>query len=215
MSGYTLVIGNKNYSSWSLRAWLALRQTGAAFTEKVIPLDRDDTAEAIRQWSPAGKVPVLRDGDLTVWDSLAIGEYLAEQVPNAGLWPREAQARAVARSAAAEMHAGFPALRRDMPMDVRRRTSQTPSAEVAADIARICELWADCRTRFGAGHGDFLFGGFTLADAFYAPVASRFVTYGVDLPEPARAYVDAIMATPAMRAWAEAAAAEPWVIADP
>lgn len=215
MARFTLVIGNKNYSSWSLRAWLALWQTGAAFDEVVIPLDRDDTAEAIRQWSPAGKVPVLRDGDLTVWDSLAIGAYLAEQFPDAALWPREPRARAVAMAAAAEMHSGFTALRRDMPMDVRRRTQQTPGSDVAADIARICDLWAECRARFGEGGGDFLFGGFTLADAFYAPVASRFVTYGVDLPATARAYVDAVMATPAMRAWADAAAAEPWVIDDP
>jgi glutathione S-transferase len=215
MARFTLVIGNKNYSSWSLRAWLALRQTGAAFDEVVIPLDRADTAQAIQQWSPAGKVPVLIDGDLTVWDSLAIGEYLAEQYPEAGLWPSDAAARAVARSAAAEMHSGFAALRRDMPMDVRRRTARTPSRDVAADIARICALWHECRARFGGGHGDFLFGDFTLADAVYAPVASRLVTYGVELPDTARAYVDAIMAAPAMRAWADAAAAEPWVIDDP
>jgi glutathione S-transferase len=215
MARFTLVIGNKNYSSWSLRAWLALWQTGAAFDEVVIPLDRDDTAEAIRQWSSAGKVPILRDGDLTVWDSLAIGEYLAEQFPDAGLWPREREARAVARCAAAEMHSGFAALRRDMPMDVRRRTVQAPSADVAADIARICALWAECRARFGEGRGDFLFGDFTLADAFYAPVASRFVTYGVELPDTAQSYVDTVMATPALRAWADAAGQEPWVIADP
>jgi len=215
MARFTIVLGNKNYSSWSLRAWLALWQTGAPYDEVVIPLERDDTAEAIRQWSPAGKVPVLRDGDLTVWDSLAIGEYLAEQIPSAGLWPQASRARALARSAVAEMHSGFAALRRDMPMDVRRRTHQTPSAEVATDIARNCDLWAECRARFGQGHGEFLFGDFTLADAVYAPVASRFVTYDVELPATARAYVDAVMATPAMRAWAEAAAAEPWVIDDP
>lgn len=215
MSRIQLVIGNKNYSSWSLRAWLALCQTGVDFDEVVIPLDRPETPDAIRQWSPSGKVPLLRDGELTVWDSLAIGEHLAERFPGAGLWPREQSARATARSAAAEMHSGFAALRRAMPMDVRTRAPKAPEPDVAGDIQRICDLWADCRERFGRGHGEFLFGPFTLADAFYAPVASRFLTYGVELSGTARAYVEAVMATPAMRAWAAAAAEEPWVIADP
>ena len=215
MADLTLVIGNKNYSSWSLRAWLALHQTGRHFDEVIIPLDRPDTPAAIRTWSPAGKVPVLHDNDLIVWDSLAIGEYLAEKDPGAGLWPADPRARAMARAAAAEMHAGFTALRAAMPMDVRRRTAQTPDAAVAEDIQRICALWQECRSRFGEGHGRYLFGPFTLADAFYAPVASRFVTYGVALPDTARAYVDTVLAHPGMIAWAEAAAAEPWVIADP
>jgi len=214
MADTQLVIGNKNYSSWSLRAWLALAQTGLPFDEVVIPLDRPDTADAIHAYSPAGKVPVLQDGELTVWDSLAIGEYLVERAPDAGLWPADASARAFARSATAEMHSGFAALRREMPMDVRTRAPKTPDAAVRADIDRIVAIWDDCRARFGDG-GPFLFGPFTLADAAYAPVASRFVTYEVALPATARAYVDAVMAHPPMRDWGAAAAAEPWVIDDP
>lgn len=215
MTDPTLVIGNKTYSSWSLRAWLALKATGAAFEEAVIPLDRPDTAAAIAAWSEAGKVPVLRHGDLTVWDSLAIGEYLAELYPAAGLWPSGRPSRALARSVVCEMHDGFTALRREMPMDLGRSYPKTPSEPVAADIARICRIWEICRRQPSAADGPFLFGDFTLADAFYAPVASRFITYNVTLSPIARSYVETIMAMPEMRAWYAAAAEEPWVIQDP
>lgn len=215
MSALTIILGNKNYSSWSLRAWLALRQTGQPFEEVVIPLDRPETQSSIRTWSPAGKVPILRHGEMIVWDSLAICEYLAETWPEAGLWPADPAARAAARSAAAEMHAGFQALRTALPMDVRAEAPRHYGEDVGADIARICDLWSECRTRFGERHGDFLFGPFTIADAFYAPVASRFATYKVSLPQLAARYVEAVMAHPAMLDWQQAAAREPWVIQNP
>jgi len=215
MSALTIILGNKNYSSWSLRAWLALRQTGQPFEEVVIPLDRPETQSSIRTWSPAGKLPILRHGEMIVWDSLAICEYLAETWPEAGLWPTDAAARAAARSAAAEMHAGFQALRTALPMDVRAEAPRDHGEAVGADIARICDLWSECRTRFGDGQGDFLFGPFTIADAFYAPVASRFATYKVSLPQLAARYVEAVMAHPAMLDWQQAAAREPWVIENP
>ena len=215
MAELSITLGNKNYSSWSLRGWLALKQTGAAFAERVVPLDRPGIREQLLAASPSARVPVLQHGDLTVWDSLAIGEYLAERFPEATLWPAETAARAVARAVTAEMHAGFAALRRDLPMDLRNRYPGRDLAPgTARDIARIVEIWQDCRTRFGAG-GDFLFGAFSLADAAYAPVVSRFVTYDVALPEVAAAYRDAVMAWPAMREWAAAAEAEPWVIDSP
>ncbi len=215
MAALTIVLGNRNYSSWSLRAWLALRQTGQPFEEVVIPLDRPETQSSIRTWSPAGKVPILRHGEMIVWDSLAICEYLAETWPEAGLWPSDPAARATARSAAAEMHAGFQDLRRALPMDIRAEVPRDYSEAVGADIARICDLWSECRTRFGDAHGDFLFGPFTIADAFYAPVASRFATYKVALPQLAARYVEAVMAHPAMLDWQQAAAREPWVIENP
>jgi glutathione S-transferase len=219
MPEFTITLGNKNYSSWSLRGWLALKQTGAAFDEIVIPLDRPDTKGKLLAASGSARVPVLRHGELTVWDSLAIGEYLAELFPEAGLWPAASEARAVARAVTAEMHAGFAALREHLPMDLRgrdpargRKAGAMPA--VAGDIARIAEIWEDCRTRFG-GAGDFLFGGFSLAEAAYAPVASRFVSYGIELPKVAAAYRDAVMAWPAMGEWLAAAREEPWVIDSP
>jgi glutathione S-transferase len=215
MAELTITIGNKNYSSWSLRGWLALKQTGAAFAEVVVPLDRPDTKERILAAGPSGRVPVLRHGTLTIWDSLAIGEYLAERFPQAGLWPADAEARAVARAVTAEMHAGFAALRDHMPMDLRGHypgLGRGPG--VAEDIARVLDIWEDCRARFGRG-GDYLFGGFSLADAAYAPVVTRFVTYEVSLEGPAAAYRDAVLAWPALEAWTAAARAEPWVIESP
>lgn len=212
MTEFTIVLGNKSYSSWSLRGWLALKQTGASFEEIVIPFRQADSRERILAQSPSGRVPVLRHGGLTVWDSLAIGEYLAERFPDAGLWPSDPAARAVARAVTAEMHAGFTALRRGLPMDLRSRHpgfALTP--RVGDEIARITALWQDCRSRFGS-HGDFLFGGFTLADAAYAPVVTRFVTYDVALGGTAAAYRDAVLAWPAMVEWTEAGLAEPWVI---
>ncbi len=205
MSRLTIVIGSKRLSSWSLRGWLALKLSGARFDEVVIPLDQPSTRQRILEHSPAGRVPILKDGAVTVWESLAICEYLAERSPKAGLWPEGAEARAHARVVAAEMHAGFADLRRDMPMDCPARRpgeGQTPGA--LADIARVTEIWRDCRRRFGSG-GDFLFGRVGAADAMYAPVVSRFVTYDVPLDEVSAAYRDAVLALPAMREWLAAA----------
>ena len=211
MPDYQLIIGNRNYSSWSLRAGLVMAASGADYDETVIPLDRRETRAEILAHSPARTVPVLKCGELTVWDSLAIAEYLAETFPEARLWPVDAEARTIARAVTAEMHAGFRPMRMHMPMDMsHRHSSPSPMLDgVAEDIVRVIAIWEDCRSRFGGG-GDFLFGRFTIADAFYAPVASRFRTYGVPLRGAAAAYVETIFAYPAMAAWAEAAAAEPW-----
>ncbi|MGA9165484.1 MAG: glutathione S-transferase family protein [Thiobacillus sp.] len=201
MPHLTLVIGNKNYSSWSLRPWLVLRQAGIPFEEVRIPLYRPESAAALAAWSPSGKVPALHDADIRVWDSLAICEYLAERFPEHHLWPADAAARAVARSVSAEMHAGFDALRQNMVMNIRGRypdKGRTP--ECLADIERILAIWTDCRARFGSG-GDFLFGRFGIADAMFAPVVLRFQTYGLALAGAARDYADAILALPALQAW--------------
>ncbi len=212
MTDLTLVLGNKNYSSWSLRGWLALKQTGAEFDELVIPLYRDDYQVEIRRHSPSGRVPVLRHGDVTIWDSLAIGEYLAEVFPESGLWPRDRVARATARAAAAEMHAGFAALREHLPMNIRGRfPDRGVTPEVQQEINRITALWRDCRTRFG-GDGSFLFGDFTIADVMYAPVVTRFHTFAIDLDETSSTYCAAVRAWPAMVEWAAASADEPWIV---
>lgn len=214
MDKLTLVIANKAYSSWSLRPWLALKHVGAAFEEVVIPLRLPETAASIARWSPAGKVPVLRHGAVTVWESIAIIEYLAELFPEAHLWPADPVARAYARTISAEMHAGFVPLRSNMTMNLRRRLpGRGRSAEVEKDIARITAMWRDCRARFGHS-GAFLFGAFSNADAMYAPVVTRFETYGVDLDAECRAYADAVLGLPAMQAWYADAAAEPWTIAE-
>jgi glutathione S-transferase len=207
-----LVIGNKNYSSWSLRAWLAAKATGLSFEEILIDLDAPDTAARIRAHSPSGRVPALIDGDVTVWDTLAIAEYLAEIAPEAGLWPADRAARAMARSISAEMHSGFTALRGHLPMNIRREPRPRPlTPAVESDIARITGIWRAARAAHGAG-GPFLFGRFTIADAFYAPVASRFVTYGVGLGSVEQAYVDALFDHAHMRDWVEAARRETWVV---
>jgi glutathione S-transferase len=201
--GYTLYIGNKNYSSWSLRPWLVLRQAGIPFEEKVVSLRKDADKPLRMARLPAGRVPVLEHEGLVVWDSLAIAEYLAERHP--GLWPEDAAARARARSISAEMHSGFMALREGMSMDVRaRRPQRRRSPAMLADIARVERIWRETRERFGGG-GDLLFGRFTFADAFYAPVAFRFQTYGVALEGVAGAYGRALLALPAMREWEAAA----------
>jgi len=209
-----LIIGNKNYSSWSLRPWIAMTMAGIAFEEEVIPLYEPGSPERVRRYSPAGKVPVLIDGDLRVWESLAILEYLAERFPQAGLWPDEVAARAHARVVASEMHAGFAALRRACPMNFWLPPRPRPlSDEARADVRRIEALWADCRARFGQdGGGPFLFGRFGAADAMYAPVVARFFNYDVAVSDVTRAYMDAVMATPAWRAWRAAALQEPWVM---
>ena len=217
MPDITIVLGNKNYSSWSLRPWLALKHAGAAFDEVVIPLYRDGSKEKILSWSPAGKVPILRHGDIIVWESLAICEYLADGFPAALLWPQDRGPRAVARSVSTEMHGGFATLRQNLPMDMSRRHPGAERIEKAqADIDRVTTIWRECRQCFGAAgatvKGPFLFGGFTIADAMYAPIATRFLTYGVTLDPVCAAYVDAVMDLPAMREWGAAAAAEPWVI---
>ena len=205
-----LIIGNKNYSSWSLRAWLAMKVAGIAFEEHRIPLYGPGAKEQILAFSPAGKVPCLIDGETRVWDSLAICETLAEKHPE--LWPRDAAARALARSVSAEMHSGFADLRTHMSMNVRRRhpgKGRTP--ESLADVARIIAIWSECLERYGMRanpDGAFLFGRFTIADAMYAPVVLRFRTYEVELPSACRAYANAVLALPAMRAWIAAAEAE-------
>ena len=208
----TLIIGNKNYSSWSLRPWIAMRVAGIGFDEIVIPLYEPGSRERALTYSPTGKVPALADGDIRVWESLAILDHLADIVPQAGLWPSDARARAHARAVAAEMHSGFAALRRHCPMNMwRPPKTRDLTAEAAADVARVEVIWTDCRTRFGKD-GPFLFGAFGAADAMYAPVVSRFHTYGVQVGPVAQAYMAAIMALPAWQEWRAAALLEPWVM---
>lgn len=193
MAEPVLVVGNKNYSSWSLRAWLAMKVLGVPFREVRIPLYGPESKRALLEYSPAGKVPCLVDGEVRVWDSLAILEYLAERHP--ALWPADAALRARARSISAEMHSGFPNLRQHMCMNIRKRhpgKGRTP--EVLAEIARIVALWSEAR-------GPFLFGAFGAADAMYAPVVLRFRTYAVELPPVCRAYADAVLALPALQQW--------------
>jgi len=201
MTNLTLVIGTKKFSSWSLRPWLALKQAGLPFEEVEIELRQPQTRDEILRHSPSGKLPVLKVGDVAVWDSLAICEYVAERACAHPMWPEHRPTRAVARAVSAEMHSGFAALRRDLPMDVGlRRTDFQPGEEAAADIARIIEIWRDCRARFGAG-GPFLFGPFSLADAMFAPVVFRFQSYGVALDAVCSDYLRAMLALPAMREW--------------
>jgi glutathione S-transferase len=214
MSSLTIAVGNKNYSSWSLRAWLALEQTGAPYQEVVVPLGLPVTRSSILAQSPSGRVPALRHGDVLVWDSLAIAEHLAEAFPEARLWPHDRAARATARSVSAEMHSGFAGLRSAMPMNVRARFpgyGRTPAS--LQDIERVRALWSDCRSRFGTG-GPYLFGCFSIADAMYAPVVFRFRTYGVALDPGQQAYFDAMLAHPGMQKWAQAAEKEPWTLDD-
>jgi glutathione S-transferase len=203
----TLYVGSKRYSSWSLRPYLALAHTGAAFETRTILLDQADTKANIAKVTAAGRVPVLHDDQLVIWDSLAICEYVNELSPQAQLWPADRASRARARSIASEMHSGFAALRTHMPMDLgatKPGVGRTP--EVLADIARITQIWRD---RLAASKGPFLFGAFGTVDAMFAPVTTRFVTYGVDLDAPCRAYVDAMHALPAMKQWHADAAIEP------
>jgi glutathione S-transferase len=209
MSARTLYLGNKNYSSWSLRPWLVLRHAGLAFDEVIIPLDRPDTDTRIRAASPAGRVPILHDGELVIWDSLSICEYAAELAPAAGLWPDDRGERARARSVSSEMHSGFAAMRGSLCMNIRRPPSPVPSdAAVDADIARIVALWTECRRRSHRA-GDFLFGRFTIADAMFAPVVTRFRSYAVPITGPAAEYAEAMSRLPLLQEWVAAAVDEP------
>ncbi|TMJ39490.1 MAG: glutathione S-transferase family protein [Alphaproteobacteria bacterium] len=213
MAKLHLIIGNKNYSSWSLRPWMALSMAHIPFDETVISLRAPQTKKRILEHSAAGKVPVLHHGKLTVWESLAILEYMAEIFPDKRLWPVGKAARAAARSMASEMHCGFAALRNACPMNLRRqRLAIVLADEVRSDIARIDALWRDCRRAHG-GKGRFLFGGFSNADAMFAPVVTRFDTYDIKVSPESRAYMDAVLATPAFQAWKTAALQETWTIA--
>ena len=208
----TLIVGNKNYSSWSLRPWIAMKAAGIAFDEIVIPLYEPGSCEEILKYSPTGKVPVLIDDNQHIWESLAILEYLAEKFRATGLWPRDAQARAHARAVAAEMHAGFQPLRKNCPMNLWLPPKKRPVPdEVAGDVRRVDALWNECRSRFGQG-GPFLFGAFGAADAMYAPVVSRLHSYGLDVGEVSRRYMDAVMSLPAFIEWLAAALKDPWVM---
>ncbi|BBK30939.1 glutathione S-transferase [Stella humosa] len=212
MADLTIYIGNKNYSSWSLRGWLMVKASGIEFDEVVIALDEPTTRETIVRHSPSGRVPAIRHGDRVVWDTLAIGEYLAEQVPAAGLWPADQGVRAIARAVSSEMHSGFEAMRAHFPMNMRSTfPDRYPTGDAQADINRIAAIWRDCRRRFG-GAGEFLFGEFTIADAMFAPVCSRFRTYKIEMDEVGQAYCDAIWNWPAMQEWLQAARKEPMVI---
>ena len=211
-----LIIGNKVYSSWSLRGWLAVKHSGLAFEEMVVPLYDDAWAQRRKgpEFAPAnGKVPILWDGDIAVWESLAIIDYLDEKTGGErGFWPNDMAARALARSISAEMHAGFVPLRQNHSMNLRKQYAAHPLLpEVEADVARITALWAEARTRFGGG-GDFLFGAWSAADIMFAPVVTRLLTYAIPLPGAAAAYCAAVMAHPHMVEWANAAQAETWVI---
>ena len=221
MAEFTIYLANKNYSSWSLRGWLMLKLSGAAFAEVVIPLRQEATRDSILRRTPAGKLPTLvhdkPGGPITVWESLAIGEYLAELFPAAGLWPQDPAARAHARAISNEMHAGFLPLRRHFPMNMRGIFDRESNPEVQEDIERLAAIWRDARRRFGQssnekGGGQFLFGSLTIADAMFAPVVSRFRTFKIPLDAEAEAYAKAITAWPAYQEWLAAARAEPWTI---
>jgi glutathione S-transferase len=211
MSELELIIGNKNYSSWSLRPWLALKVAAIPFREQLIPLYLEDSKRKLLAISPAGHVPVLRSGRLLVWESLAICETAAEMFPEKELWPSSAEARGHARAISNEMHAGFAALRSEMTMNVRLRKRLQPSDETRADIARVAAIWEDCRKRYGS-EGEFLFGRFSIADAMYAPVVSRFESYGVDLTGTSADYAATIRALPEYQAWCAAGREEPWTV---
>ncbi|MCT8972665.1 glutathione S-transferase family protein [Microbaculum marinisediminis] len=208
----TLVIGNKNYSSWSLRPWLAMRHFEIPFEEVLIPLDQPDTKTRILAQSPGGKVPVLKDGDLTIWDSLAILEYLAERFPEKRLWPERPAARALARSIACEMHSGFTAIRSACPMNLRKRFAyRDRGADVTRDAVRIQQVWADCRRRY-RDEGPFLFGAFGAVDAMFAPVVTRFETYAIPVDDEVGAYMNAVLSLPAFLEWKDAGVQESWVL---
>ena len=214
---YKLYLGNKAYSSWSLRGWLLLKPFDIPFEQEIVPLHTDEFASFRETNVPARQVPTLiveKDGaKITIWESLAIAEYVNEAYPDTGIWPANAAARAAARSLSAEMHAGFTALRRTMPMNLRRRyTTFAPDSETAAEISRVCELWAWARHNWGS-EGPYLFGeSFTAADAFYTPIAARFRTYGIALDDAAKTYTELLLSHPAVEEFYRDAAAERWVL---
>lgn len=209
-----LVIGNKLYSSWSLRPWMVLSHFGIPFEEEIIPLRMPDSRGRMLEFSPSGKVPTLIDGDVTVWESLAIIEYLAEKFPDLAIWPRNGNARAHARAISNEMHSGFQALRQACPMHLGARFA-TPEItdSLQAAIDRVEDIWSEARNRFGGGQ-PFLYGAFSAADAMYVPVVTRFESYQIPVREATRAYMDAVLAHPSFVAWRDAAHAEPWSIPD-
>ncbi len=212
MSPFTLVIGNKNYSSWSLRPWLVLKQVGIEFTEIRIPLYTETAPQELLSHSPVARVPILHHGDITIWESIAICEYLVECFPDIALMPKNIKARAFARSISAEMHAGFQNLRQNMPMNCRAKVpGKGMETGVQEDIDRITSIWRNCREIFGNG-GNLLFGDFTIADAMFAPVVLRFATYGVELDSVCQSYADAILNLPSIQEWIEAAKLEKEVI---
>ena len=209
MDPLKLYVGNKNYSSWSLRPWLAMKMADLPFTDEVITLDAPDTRQHILRHSPAGRVPILKHGERTIWDSAAICEYAAELAPKARLWPEDPGARALARSISMEMHSGFAAMRNELSMNICGHfPGKKRSSDAEADIARVLAMWTECRARF-AKSGPFLFGHFTIADAMYAPVVSRFRSFDVALDDVSRAYCDAVWALAPMAEWIAAARAEP------
>jgi glutathione S-transferase len=209
----TLVIANKLYSSWSMRPWLLLKAFDIPFEEVVIPLRRPESKERLAKYSPSGKVPVLLDGDRTIWESLAIVEYVAEGHPGKAIWPKHAAARAHARCISNEMHGGFMPLRQGCPMNLDARFKTPEMTEnMRANVARIEQIWAETRAKFGGG--PYLYGAFSAADAMYAPVASRFDSYQIPVKPETRAYMDAVLAHPSFVAWKTAALEEPWSIED-
>jgi len=210
-----LVIANKAYSSWSMRPWLVMKHIGLEFSETVIPLRQPGSREKILAHSPSGKVPVLIDGDVTVWESVAIVSHLADVMPDAPIWPAGRTARAHAKAISLEMHGGFLALRQSCPMNFMKRMAKKDfGPDVSADVARVCAIWRDTRARFAGSDGEFLFGAFSAADAMYAPVVSRFDTYQIDVDAPAERYMQAVRTHPLYEAWRADGLAEPWSIPD-
>jgi glutathione S-transferase len=211
MTGLTLVIGNKNYSSWSLRPWILLKHLGLEFQEHLVPLYQPGSRDEVKKYCPSGKVPVLRQGEIVVWDSLAVCEYIAETSGRG--WPKAPEARAVARSISAEMHSGFTDLRNQWPMNSRARHRRVPmTPTLRADIDRVEEIWADCRGRFSTPGSPWLFGDYSIADAMYAPVVLRFNSYGTHFSDNTRSYMSAVIEDPPMQEWLTAAKDEPWTL---
>lgn len=209
-----LVIANKAYSSWSLRPWLLMKVLGIPFEEDLVPLDTPEFRKRVGAYQAGFTVPILVDGEIVVWESIAIMDYLGERFPERPVWPAERRARALARTVSAEMHAGFRALRQACPMNLRKRFAHRDRGDaVAKDVARILHLWRTARDLHGVrGGGPFLFGHFTAADAMYAPVVTRLQTYSIPVDPPMRAYMDAVLDLPAFREWQRAGMEEPWIV---